>query len=64
MIDKAMKYYQRLAAEFTKEEVGKQAIVMLDMLSLGLTTPEAQMNYILKKAIQGDSAKAGSSAHN
>jgi hypothetical protein len=48
-----------LAAEFPKEEVGKQAIVMVDMLSLGLTTPEAQMNYILKKARAGDSAKAG-----
>jgi hypothetical protein len=32
------------------------------MLSLGLTTPEAQMNYILKKAMAGDSAKAGDEA--
>ena len=63
VIDKALKYYQRLAAEFPKEEVGKQAIVMVDMLSLGLTTPEAQMNYILKKAMAGDSAKADGSAN-
>jgi hypothetical protein len=58
VFDKALKYYQRLAAEFPKEEVGKQAIVMVDMLSMGLTTPEAQMNYILKKAMSGDSAKS------
>ena len=61
VIDKALKYYQRLAVEFPKEEVGKQAIVMVDMLSLGLTTPEAQMNYILKKAMAGDSANASGS---
>jgi len=30
----------------------------VDMLSMGLTTPEAQMNYILKKAMSGDSAKS------
>ena len=35
--------------------------MMVDMLSLGLTTPEAQMNYILKKAMAGDSVKAGGS---
>jgi len=55
---KALKYYQRLAKEFGNEEVGKQAIVMIDMLNLGLTTPEAQMNYILHKAAK-DSAKTG-----
>jgi len=57
-LDKALKYYQRLAKEFGNEEVGKQAIVMIDMLNLGLTTPEAQMNYILHKATK-DSAKTG-----
>jgi hypothetical protein len=57
-LDKALKYYQRLAKEFGNEEVGKQAIVMIDMLNLGLTTPEAQMNYILQKAAK-DSAKTG-----
>lgn len=57
-LDKALKYYQRLAKEFGNEEVGKQAIVMIDMLNLGLTTPEAQMNYILQKAAK-DSDKTG-----
>lgn len=54
-LDKALKYYQRLAKEFPNEAVGKQAVVMIDMLHLGLTTPEAQMDYILKKAAK-DSA--------
>jgi hypothetical protein len=57
VLDKALKYYQRLANEFPKAEVGKQAIVMIDMLNLGLTTPEAQMEYILKKASEKDSMK-------
>ncbi|GDX49942.1 hypothetical protein LBMAG26_08010 [Bacteroidota bacterium] len=62
VIDKALKYYRRLAAEFPKDDIGKQAIVMVDMLSLGLTTPEAQMNYILKKAMAGDSDKGNGAA--
>jgi hypothetical protein len=44
-----------LAKEFANEEVGKQAVVMIDMISLGLTTPEAQMEYVMKKAAQRDS---------
>jgi hypothetical protein len=55
VMDKALKYYQRLAKEFANEEVGKQAVVMIDMISLGLTTPEAQMEYVMKKAAQRDS---------
>jgi hypothetical protein len=55
VLDKALKYYQRLAKEFANEEVGKQAVVMIDMISLGLTTPEAQMEYVMKKAAQRDS---------
>lgn len=58
-LDKALKYYQRLAAEFSKEEVGKQALMMVNMLNLGLTTPEAQMNYILKKAGADSAVDAG-----
>mgnify|MGYP006273161677 FL=1 len=60
VIEKALKYYQRLASEFSEEEVGKQAIVMVNMLSLGLTTPEAQMQYILKKAASGDTLNVAS----
>lgn len=59
VLDKALKYYQRLAKEFPKEEVGKQAVMMIDMLSLGLTTPEAQLNYIMKKAAEKDSLALG-----
>ncbi len=55
VMDKALKYYQRLAKEFANEEVGKQAVMMIDMISLGLTTPEAQMEYVMKKAAQRDS---------
>lgn len=55
VMDKALKYYQRLAKEFANEEVGKQAVVMIDMISLGLTTPAAQMEYVMKKAAQRDS---------
>jgi hypothetical protein len=62
VFDKALKYYRRLAAEFPKDDIGKQAIVMVDMLSLGLTTPEAQMNYILKKAMAGDTDKGNGAA--
>ena len=50
----------QLFKEFANEEVGKQAVTMIDMLNLGLTTPEAQMNYILKKAAKdsGNTANA------
>jgi hypothetical protein len=49
-----------LAKEFANEEVGKQAVTMIDMLNLGLTTPEAQMDYIMKKAAKdsGNTANA------
>ncbi|PHX92310.1 MAG: hypothetical protein CK532_03625 [Flavobacteriales bacterium] len=45
----ALIYYKRLASEFSDKEIGKQAIVMIEMLNLGIKSPEEQMNYCINR---------------
>ncbi len=45
----ALIYYKRLASEFSDTEIGNQAIVMIEMLNLGIISPEEQMNYCLNR---------------
>lgn len=47
--DKAILYYDRIAKEFPKTSIGKDAGSVAAMLRKGLTTPEQQMEFILSQ---------------
>ncbi len=53
VFDKALIYYRYLSDSFTKLPVGVQAKQMVFFIEKGLTTPEQQLEYILRK--QSDS---------
>lgn len=53
--DKAMKFYEMAAKEHPDASIRSQSQATLEMLKLGLITPEQQLDYIQKKISQ-DSA--------
>lgn len=52
----ALKYYDLLAKEFSKNPVGEQAKFTSEMIRKGAITPEQQLEYMQSKAA-ADSAK-------
>lgn len=49
VLDKALKHYEILNKEYEGQEVGKQAEKMIFFIKKGITTPEQQLEYMLKQ---------------
>lgn len=49
VFDQALKLYKVVVNEFPKEPISEQAKQMITFIEKGITTPEEQLNYLLKQ---------------